>query len=100
MRGVSNSFVVHQSFCSSTQMTNEDRIDLIITRFLDAPRELVWKAWTEPERLIRWWGPIGFTSPVSRIDLRVGGEYLSCMRSPDGKDFWSKGFYREKCPQV
>ncbi len=38
---------------------------------------------------------IGFTSPVSRIDLRVGGEYQSCMRSPDGKDFWSKGIFRE-----
>jgi uncharacterized protein YndB with AHSA1/START domain len=42
-----------------------------------------------------WWGPKDFTSPVSKIDLRVGGEYLKCMRSPDGKDFWSKGVYRE-----
>jgi len=44
---------------------------------------------------MHWWGPKGFTSPVSKIDLRVGGEYLNCMRSPDGKDFWSKGLFRE-----
>ena len=76
-------------------MTQGDMIDLIITRLFDAPRELVWKAWTEPERVMRWWGPKGFTSPVSRIDLRVGGEYQSCMRSPDDKDYWSKGIFRE-----
>ncbi len=76
-------------------MTNKDTTDLIITRLFDAPRELVWEAWTVPERLKHWWGPVGFTSPVSRIDLRVGGEYQNCMRSPDGKDFWSKGIYLE-----
>lgn len=76
-------------------MTKEDMKDLNITRIFDAPRELVWKAWTEPERIMSWWGPKDFTSPVSKIDLRVGGEYLNCMRSPDGKDFWSKGVYRE-----
>jgi len=76
-------------------MTKGDTKDLIITRLFDAPRILVWEAWTVPERVMHWWGPRGFTSPVSRIDLRVGGEYLSCMRSPDGKDYWSKGFYRE-----
>jgi uncharacterized protein YndB with AHSA1/START domain len=69
--------------------------EILITRILDAPRELVWKAWTEPERLKRWWGPKIFTSPFSKIDLRVGGRYLFCMRSPDGKDFWSTGVYRE-----
>jgi|WetSurMetagenome_2_1015567.scaffolds.fasta_scaffold46061_3 uncharacterized protein YndB with AHSA1/START domain len=76
-------------------MTLGDTRDLIITHFFDAHRELVWKAWTRPECVSRWWGPKGFTSPVFRIDLRVGGEYQSCMRSPDGKDFWSKGTYRE-----
>jgi len=76
-------------------MTKGDTRDLIITRLFDAPRELVWKAWTEPERISPWWGPKGFTSPVFKIDLRVGGELFSCMRSPEGKDYWSKGFYRE-----
>lgn len=69
--------------------------ELVITRIFDAPRELVWKAWTEPDRMKRWWGPKGFTSPVSKIDLRVGGAYLNCMRSPEGEDYWSTGVYRE-----
>jgi uncharacterized protein YndB with AHSA1/START domain len=69
--------------------------ELVITRIFDAPRELVWKAWTDPERVKRWWGPKDFTSPVSKIDLRVGGSYLNCMRSPEGEDYWSAGVYRE-----
>lgn len=72
---------------------------LNITRVIDAPRELVWKAWTEPGLMMRWWGPTGFTAPVCNIDLRVGGAYLSCMRSPEGKDYWSTGVYREITPQ-
>jgi len=47
--------------------------ELVITRVFDAPRELVWNAWTEPESVKRWWGPKGFTAPFCRIDLRVGG---------------------------
>ena len=68
---------------------------LVITRVFDAPRDLVWKAWTEPQRFVRWWGPKGFTTPVCKIDLRVGGEYLNCMRSSEGQDYWSKGVFRE-----
>ena len=71
---------------------------LVITRIFDAPPELVWKTWTDPERLTRWWGPKDFTSPVCKNDLRVGGTYLYCMRSPDGKDYWSTGVYREVVP--
>jgi uncharacterized protein YndB with AHSA1/START domain len=69
--------------------------ELVIVRTFDAPRKLVWQAWTEPEHLMRWSGPKGFTSPASKIDLRVGGKYLNCMRSPEGQDFWSTGVYRE-----
>jgi uncharacterized protein YndB with AHSA1/START domain len=72
--------------------------DILITRTFDAPRELVWKAWTEPERFMRWWGPAEFTSPSCRMDLRVGGSYLFCMRAPDGKDYWSTGVFREITP--
>ena len=71
---------------------------LIITRVFDSPRELVWKAWTDPEHLMRWWGPKIFTSPACKIDFRVRGQYLFCMRSPEGKDFWSTGVYREIVP--
>ena len=68
---------------------------LRITRVFDAPRNLVFKAWTEPERLRRWWSPKDFTCPFSKVDLRPGGGYLNCMRSPEGRDYWSQGIYRE-----
>jgi uncharacterized protein YndB with AHSA1/START domain len=71
---------------------------LVITRVFEAPRELVWKAWTEPEMAKKWWGPQGFTCPFCTIDLRVGGTYLNCMRSPEGQDYWSTGVYREIIP--
>lgn len=68
---------------------------LVITRTFDAPRSLVFKAWTDPERLMRWWGPNGFTLPVCMLDLRPGGVLHYCMRSPDGKEYWGRGVYRE-----
>lgn len=79
-------------------VTTPETRELVITRTFDAPRELVWRAWTEPERLMRWWGPKEFTAPFCRIDLRIGGSYLSCMRGPDGKEYWSTGVYREIVP--
>ena len=72
--------------------------DLVITRVFDAPRDAVWKAWTDPKRFMRWWGPEGFTSPSCKMDLRVGGNYLFCMRSPEGQDYWSTGVYRDIVP--
>lgn len=69
--------------------------ELIITRTFDVPREKVWQAWTVPEYTMRWWGPKDYTAPSCSIDLRVGGRYLNCMRSPEGQDFWSTGEYRE-----
>lgn len=60
---------------------------LVIMRSFDAPRELIWQAWTEPERCKLWWGPKGFTAPFCKIDLRVGGTCLNCMRSPERQDF-------------
>ena len=72
--------------------------ELVIVRVFDAPCELVWKTWTEPDLVMRWWGPGGFTSPSCKIDFRVGGKYLFCMRSPQGQDFWNTGVYREIVP--
>lgn len=77
---------------STKQVTDQV---LLIKRVLDAPRELVFTAWTQPKHLKHWWSPKGFTCPVSKVDLRPGGGYLNCMRSPDGKDYWSRGTYRE-----
>ncbi len=66
--------------------------DLIVTRVFDAPVELVWKAWTDPEYVMRWWGPDHFTSPSAKIDFREGGTSLVCMRAPEefgGQDMYS-----------
>ncbi|BDC48945.1 ATPase [Bryobacterales bacterium F-183] len=71
---------------------------MVVTRVFDAPRELVWKAWTDPKYVMQWWGPKGFTSPVCKIDFRVGGKFLCCMRSPDGQEFWNAGEYHEIVP--
>lgn len=69
--------------------------ELVITRSFDAPRSLVFKAWTEAEHLVLWSAPRGFTITHSEGDLRPGGTWRACMRSPDGKDLWLGGVYRE-----
>ena len=66
-----------------------------VTRMFDAPRELVWKCFTEPEHMKEWWGPKGSTIVASKMDLRVGGTYHGAMRSPDGTVMWAKFVYRE-----
>jgi uncharacterized protein YndB with AHSA1/START domain len=72
--------------------------ELVIVRSFEVFRDLVWKAWTEPEYVKRWWGPKGFKITFCKIDLRVGGVSCNCMRSPEGKDYWSTGIYREIVP--
>lgn len=69
--------------------------ELVLTRVFDAPRELVFKAWTEPERLQRWWGPNGFTNPVCEVDVRPGGAIRIHMRAPDGVVYPMTGVYHE-----
>jgi len=75
--------------------------DLIVTRVFDAPIELVWKAWTEPEYVMKWWGPDYFTSPSAVIDFREGGTALVCMRAPKefgGQDMYSTWAYKKIVP--
>ncbi len=72
-------------------VSDDDGKALVITRIFDAPLKFVWKTWTEPEIFKEWWGPKDFTTPISRMDLRVGGVVFNCMRSTDGQDFCSKG---------
>jgi uncharacterized protein YndB with AHSA1/START domain len=71
---------------------------IVIVRVFNVPRELVWKAWTDPEHFKQWWGPKDFTSPFCEMDFRVGGKYLNCMRSPKGRDYWSAGVFKEIIP--
>ena len=69
--------------------------ELIITRVFDAPRELIWKAWTDSKHLAQWWGPQGFTNPVCKLDLRSGGAIRIDMRGPDGTIYPMTGIYQE-----
>jgi len=68
---------------------------IVIERVFDAPRSLVFKAWTDSERLARWWGPKGFTNPVCEIDARPGGAIRIVMRTPNGAEYPMKGVFRE-----
>src|SRR5512137_1895627 len=72
--------------------------ELLITREFDAPVSHVWKTWTDPVSIRRWWRPKDYTCPSASIDLRVGGSYLFCMRSSKGMDIWSTGVYKEIIP--
>jgi len=81
---------------SSTE-TQSDR-EIVITRVFNAPRELVFKAWTEPKHIEQWWGPQGFTTRVTEMDLRPGGQWRYVMISPDGTEYPAKGIFREIVP--
>jgi uncharacterized protein YndB with AHSA1/START domain len=71
----------------------------VVERVFDAPVAAVWKAWSDPEAMKRWWGPHGFTAPSATIDFRVGGRYVNCMHSIEqNKDYWSTGTYQEIVP--
>lgn len=80
-------------------MTQETEQALVIERVLDAPREKVWQAWTDPEQIKKWWGPKGFTAPSIQSDFREGGTYHWAMQSPDGQVYWSTGTFHEIVPQ-
>jgi uncharacterized protein YndB with AHSA1/START domain len=69
--------------------------ELTITRLLNAPQALVFKVWSKPEFLVRWWGPKDFTCPGFQMDFRPGGAYRGSIRSPDGETAWMVGRYTE-----
>ncbi|MEC5323994.1 SRPBCC family protein [Aurantimonas sp. A3-2-R12] len=73
---------------------NNDR-QLVLTRLIDAPRDKVYRAWTEPELLTRWFAPKPWTTPRAELDVRPGGSSLVTMRSPEGKDYPNPGVYLE-----
>jgi uncharacterized protein YndB with AHSA1/START domain len=80
------------------EMTKSKSQDVVIERTFDAPRELVWRAWTDPELYKQWWGPEYFTCPVATIDARPGGRWHSAMADPEGNLYWSTGTFREVVP--
>jgi len=80
-------------------MTAEQSADMVrIVRIIDAPRDDVFRAWTEPERIRRWWGPGEFTCPEAEVDLRPGGSYRLSMQPTAGDPFIVGGTYREVDP--
>jgi uncharacterized protein YndB with AHSA1/START domain len=87
------------SITTSASQTDPGKTkDLILTRVFDVPVEQVWKAWSDPELVMKWWGPNFFTAPVARIDFREGGTSLVCMRSPDGHDMYNTWTYKRIVP--
>jgi uncharacterized protein YndB with AHSA1/START domain len=72
--------------------------DLVVTRVFDAPLEQVRKAWSDPEYVMQWWGPEGFTSPLAKMDFREGGTSLVCMSSPEYGDLYNIWTYRKIVP--
>src|SRR5690348_6609781 len=80
---------------TSRAAASNPRTEVTLTRIFDAPRALVWKAWTDPAMLARWWGPHGFTNPRCEADVRAGGKILIHMRAPDGTVFPMTGTFDE-----
>lgn len=68
---------------------------IVITRLYDAPRELIWQTWTEPEHVKQWWGPDGFTLTIHEMDVRPGGRWHFHMHGPDGTDYLNQIVYVE-----
>jgi len=75
--------------------TSSDERELVLTRLIDAPREKVFKAWTDPELLKQWFAPLPWTTPHAELDVRTGGANLIVMRSPEGNEFPNRGVYLE-----
>jgi uncharacterized protein YndB with AHSA1/START domain len=70
---------------------------LVLRRVIDAPREIVYAVWSDPDHVAEWWRPTGFTTPVFEMDFRVGGDFRYCIRK-EGRDSWARGTYREIVP--
>jgi uncharacterized protein YndB with AHSA1/START domain len=75
--------------------TDTQRRELVISRLLDAPREMVWAAWTDPKQVGNWWGPKGFTTTIHEMDVRPGGIWRQTMHGPDGADYPNKSVFKE-----
>ena len=79
-------------------MTDPHEHELVLTRLIDAPRALLYRAWTDPEMLKQWFAPLPYTTPHAELDVRPGGANLIVMRSPDGQDMPNRGVYLEVVP--
>ncbi|HEY4322869.1 MAG TPA: SRPBCC family protein [Mucilaginibacter sp.] len=78
----------------NTKSNTQDR-ELLLSRTLNAPVELVWEIWTDPKHLANWWGPNGFTNTINTMDMRPGGEWSLVMHGPDGTDYKNRSTFKE-----
>jgi uncharacterized protein YndB with AHSA1/START domain len=69
--------------------------EIVITRVFDAPREVVWDAWTNPKQVVKWWGPRGFTTTIREMDVRPGGAWIHTLHGPDGANYPGKSVFLE-----
>ena len=69
--------------------------EIVISRVFNAPRDLVWNAWTDPAHIASWWGPRGFSAPPCEVDLRPGGEFVVILDGPDGNKYPCRGVFKE-----
>jgi uncharacterized protein YndB with AHSA1/START domain len=79
---------------------NESAVDreIVFTRVFDAPRSMVWEAWTDPKQLVLWWGPRGFSTTVQEMDVKAGGVWRLVIHGPDGTDYPNKSIFTEVVP--
>jgi uncharacterized protein YndB with AHSA1/START domain len=76
-------------------VTTPSEREVVVTRVFDAPRELVWEAWTDPKHVVNWWGPRGFTTTIEEMDVRPGGVWKHVMHGPDGTDYPNRSVFTE-----
>jgi uncharacterized protein YndB with AHSA1/START domain len=69
--------------------------EIVVSRIFDAPRELVWQAMTDPNHVVNWWGPRGFTTTIETMDVRPGGVWKQTLHGPDGKNYPNKSIFKE-----
>jgi len=74
---------------------NVSEREIVLSRLFDAPRELVWEVWTNPNHVAKWWGPNGFSTTIHEMDVRPGGKWHHTMHGPDGTDYPNKSIFKE-----
>lgn len=79
----------------ATATETSSSAEIVAARTFDAPRDLIWKMWTDPEHTAKWWGPNGFTNTIEKMDVRPGGEFVLVMHGPDGTDYPNRFVFRE-----
>jgi uncharacterized protein YndB with AHSA1/START domain len=78
--------------------THPDNRTLRITKTFNAPIDLIWQAWTDPEQIVYWWAPTGFTTTIHKMEVREGEEWLMTLHGPDGKNYPNRAVFKEVIP--